>query len=98
MQLHPKPLNCNGMTCHGNDLLVEASTVGFERFERLYDDACDEGVVMRSPRTGNDTRWYHTDTVRDADQDVVEWVFKPCSESVAKIPSIAFLTLRIIND
>ncbi len=98
MQLHPTPLSCNGMTRHGNDLLVEASTIGFQRCERLYDDACDEGVVLVSPRTANLVRWFHTDTVRDADQDVVEWVFKPCSESVAKTPNVADLTLRIIND
>lgn len=98
MQLHPTPLNCNGMTRHGNDLMVEASDVGFMRCERLYDDACDEGVVLHSPRTGNEVRWYITETVKDRDNNVVEWKFKPCSESVAKLPNLCGLTLRIIND
>ncbi len=60
MQLHPATLGCNGMVRYGNDLMVEASSIGFRKCERLYDDACDEGVVLRSPRTGNEVRWYHT--------------------------------------
>ncbi len=98
MQLHPIPLNCNGMIRHGNDLLMEASSIGFQQCERLYDDAADEGIVLRSPRTGGETRWYHTETVKDRDDDVTEWVFKPCSESVSQVPGLAGLTLRILND
>jgi len=98
MQLHPIPLSCNGMTRHGNDLLVEASDIGFRRLERLYDDACDEGVVLLSPRTGNEVRWYLTQTVTDGEGDVLEWVFKPCPESVSKNADLRALTLRILND
>lgn len=98
MQLHPTPLSCNGMTRHGDDLMVEASDIGFRGCERLYDDACDEGVVLLSSKTGNTVRWYHTETVKDRDQDVVEWMFAPCSESVAKNGDLRGLRLRIIND
>jgi hypothetical protein len=98
MKLHPTPLEAHGMTRHGNDLLVEASTIGFRRFERLYDDACDEGVVLRSPRTGAEVRWYLTETVKDGEDDVLEWKLKPCSESVYTNPSVRDCTLRILND
>lgn len=98
MQLHPSPLEARDMTRHGNDLIVEASTIGFRKLEQLYDDACDVGVVLRSPRTGAVVRWYLTEEVKDGEGDVLEWKFKPCSESVYTNPSVRDCILRIAND
>lgn len=63
MQIQLNPLSCNGMTRNGNDLIVEASDIGYHGCQPLYDDACDVGVALLSPKTGNIVRRYHIDTI-----------------------------------
>ena len=73
------------------ELVTEASTLGLRpghQWERLYDDACDVGIVLRSHKTGVEIRWYLQDTERDAEGDVTCWKFRPCSESARKNPDI----------
>lgn len=102
-QLNPVPRTTFGMyrIPAKGQLVCEASDLGLRpghQWERLYDDACDVGIVLRSHKTGVETRWYLQDTERDAEGDVTCWKFRPCSESARKSPDIAAYTLVILND
>jgi len=44
---------------------------------RLYPDACDEGLDLVSHKTGAKITMYLDHIGRDAEGDVVAWVFKP---------------------
>ena len=55
----------------------EASTLQFHNVVRLFDDACDEGILIRSTRSGKVEAFYLAETKRDADGDVTVWKFQP---------------------
>ena len=43
---------------------------------RLFDDACDQGFVMRSSKTGKRLPFYYEGEVRDGGGELVGWRFK----------------------
>jgi hypothetical protein len=83
------------MLCEASDLMLRPGHV----WEQIYDDACDVGIALRNPRSGNVTRWYQCEgeTVLD-DGDVILWVFRPTSETIYRNPGLEGYVLHIIND
>lgn len=80
-------------------LVTEASDIGFRRFEQLYDDACDVGLALVNPRSGNVTRWYLLETITDPREgEVLGWMLKPTPETVRKQPELRNYQLNMIND
>ena len=103
MRLNPMPHSTEGMS-HSPALkllVVEASMMrlrpGFQ-FDRLYDDACDEGLALWSHKTGVVTTWYLEMTSTDLEHEVQYWLLKPTSESIYKVPALAGYALKIFND
>jgi hypothetical protein len=76
-------------------LVAEASDIGFHRMGQIYDDACDEGVAIRSHNSGRLVRFYHSGTDMNGD-DIAGWRFKPIPED-ARVCSVPVEVL-IIND
>lgn len=58
---------------------------------QLFDDACDLGFVLVSPRTGKEIPFYLSSTDQDCDGDVTGWNFKPVDSSIP-------FSVLIIND
>lgn len=56
-------------------LSEEASTCGFTRFYQLYDDAIDEGVWVKSHKTGKLEAFSFVGVKQCEDGDVTEWQF-----------------------
>jgi hypothetical protein len=80
-------------------LITEASDIGLRGFDRLYDDACDVGLELVNPRSGNVTRWYVVDTVVDRrENEVLGWMLKATPETVRKQPELKDYQLNIAND
>lgn len=102
MQLNITQYNSDSLSHNSKSaiLLGEASDMQFNGFEQLYDDACDVGIALINPRTGNVTRWYMEREIRsnNADNELQGWVLRPCSESIHKQPELAEYTFNIIND
>lgn len=80
-------------------LSAEASDFGPGRtglwwLGRLYADACDVGIVIRSEATGREERFVLDETVRDdrGDDEVVAWTFKPLD------PESRVRVVTILND
>lgn len=60
---------------------------------RLYDDACDEGIAIRSTKTGKVVRFYLHSTERNRDNDITCWNFFPEDATKTGIRSVV-----IFND
>ena len=101
MQLTPQVIRYQpGIIGHSKAkkiMVAEASDLGLRGFMRLYDDACDVGIALQNPRTGNITRWAMADTITQ-DGDILGWMCIPCTESVRRHPELAGYTLNIVND
>lgn len=80
-------------------LVCEASDIGLRGMERLYDDACDVGIALRNPRTGNVTRWFLKEEVRDPREgELLGWMMLPTTETIRKQPELAAYQWNIVND
>lgn len=67
-------------------------------FERIYDDACDEGFTMTSHTTGRTVVYALYEQHRNEDDDTLYWELKPTSESIRTVPSCKGTTVIIYND
>ena len=75
----------------------EISSLGNFSFGQIYPDACDEGFILVSHKTGAKITLY----VSKCDMDGIEilgWHLKPTPESVKKNPRISGIRMLIIND
>jgi hypothetical protein len=80
-------------------LIAEASDLGNFRLERLYDDACDLGLELCNPRTGNVTRWSLLTEVRDPrENELLGWMLVPTFETLNKQPELRGYQFNIVND
>lgn len=80
-------------------LVAEASDLGYHGPRRIYDDACDVGVAIRSHRTGRLVRFYLDSEDRDhTGEDVAGWRFRPIAEDARRVPGAARTSVLIIND
>lgn len=61
---------------------------------QLWDDACDQGFVLVSHRTGEEIPFYLDVTERDREGDIQCWNFK----SASKDPDMRYLTVSVFND
>lgn len=92
---------CSGHVNHNakeEKLLVDASELNLRRFDRLYDDACDVGLALVNPRTGNVTRWSLLEEKSDGEGEVLWWVLVATPESIRKQPELKGYKLLIYND
>lgn len=80
-------------------LVIEASGLnGFDRCRRVYPDAADVGIKLRSPRTGRDAVWVLKERHENNDHEITHWEFVPAPEAVYKTPALAGWTLIVYND
>jgi hypothetical protein len=78
--------------------ITDLPNKGSGLFGQVYDDACDQGFTMVSGRTGQQTRWYLGDTVRDLDGDLMSWTFYPDQRDVRKFPAMNGWKVVVFND
>lgn len=80
-------------------LVAEASTLGYHGPRRIYDDACDVGIAIRSHRTGRLVRFYlDSEDMDHSGEDVAGWRFRPIAEDVRRAPEASRTSVLIIND
>lgn len=80
-------------------LVADISDLGPDfRFERIYPDACDEGLTLVSATSGNEATFYLCGPTRDRDGDVKYWTLRPTNETCRKYPILAGSIIRLYND
>jgi hypothetical protein len=101
MQLDVTQYSSEGVShnSHRGLLIAEASDLGLRGMERLYDDACDVGLALRNPRSGNVTRWSLLEEIRDPrENELLGWMLVPTFETLAKQPELRGYQFNIVND
>jgi hypothetical protein len=80
------------LTCEASTL--QANHGQSKLFDRVYDDACDEGFTIR----GRVDVTFAVDHIeRDAENDIRYWQLIPIKEAIRQIPDIAGLTVKVWN-
>lgn len=70
------PIPLRTFTRSGGTLSADISDIDATCWmNRLYNDACDVGLAIRSETTGRVERFYHTNEERDREGDIVAWHF-----------------------
>ncbi len=80
------------LTAFESDLRSQPFNGTYPWLQRLYNDACDIGIAIRSHHTGAIERFCLHKEMVDREGDLQGWVFKPCPESKSD------LTVTIFND
>ena len=61
---------------------TEASDIQFVQPYRLFDDACDVGILLESANTGKIEPFYYDSCQKDRENDVLYWLFKSVNPSL----------------
>jgi len=78
-------------------IVAELSDLGGVTLEPLYDDACDVGIDLLNPNTGNISRWCLS-RYDSADGDLLAIILVPTMETVRKNPQLEGYELHLLND
>jgi hypothetical protein len=100
MRLNPAPQPSDRFTYNDATKLfiAEASDLQNQHLNRLYDDACDVGLVIESTKTGKLVRYYMSSVVKDGDGDVESWNYYPTTESLHEVPECVGTSVTVFND
>lgn len=69
---------------------------GINPLGQLYGDACDQGFVLVSEKTGSEVAFYLHHTEREADGDLRYWLFKAAAHRAFE-PATSELKVMIVN-
>lgn len=88
---------------HEQSLSVEISTLEANHNEgevlgQVYDDACDEGFIIVSKKTGRDAVFAINETVKDSEGDVRYWTMVPTRDTVRRLPQLKGWEVMVFND
>ena len=78
--------------------IAEASELGPNMFEQIYPDACDQGIVLVSEKTGVETKWVEDRQLWDWEGELGGWVLIPTAETLRKVPALRGYEVHILND
>lgn len=78
--------------------ISELSHGGVDPLGQLYNDACDQGFVMISDKTGSEVEFYLHDTQRDTEGDVIAWDFRPSANAIHYNFNLQNVKAIILND
>lgn len=82
LNLTPVPMSLFSFARERCELVAEASTIGLgivRDFERIYDDAADQGIAIRGKRETH--TFYVSTTDVDREGETVAWYLRPIDAS-----------------
>lgn len=84
-----------------NTFITEASDLTRGNFlHQIWPDSCDEGLVLISEKTGQESLWYkdHDEYSDDEDHELLATHLLPTDCSIRKHPRLKNTKMVIIND
>jgi hypothetical protein len=91
MILTSTPISSSRFSFSGNTFSAEASDFGRAfKLDRVYDDACDEGFSIVSAKTGNIAVFALYNHEKDAEGDLVKWIFKCVTPGLTHLKAVIF--------
>jgi hypothetical protein len=84
----------------GKVFIAKISNLELNEFQQIYDDACDEGLVLKSGKSGRLSRWCVTgdETTQDEDHELIAWHLTPAPETIREFPGLKGYKMVIFND
>jgi hypothetical protein len=76
---------------------LEANTDG-GIFAQVYDDACDEGFVIVSAKSGKEAVFAHEDSIVDGEGEILADVYIPTRDTVRRLPHLKGWKAVLLND
>jgi len=100
MQLSLKPVDKRTFTHNAANktLIAEMSDLRGTGLQRVFDDACDEGIAIFNGDTGSITVWAVHRTEESREQEILSWVLTPTPDTLRKCPQVAGYTVILFND
>jgi hypothetical protein len=98
MTLHSQIVGSEKFDFKGGVFVAEISDLGHFNFARLYDDACDAGLTLRSAKTGKLADFYVAKVNDDGDGELIGWTLKPTNEAISRNPGLKGVEMEIFND
>lgn len=68
------------------------------RFERIYPDACDQGVSVVSEKSGKVAKYAVERELTDGEGELQGWRLTPTRETLRALPQLSGKNLMIYND
>ena len=99
LQLYPHSSKRFTFTKSGT-FVSEASDLNNRHLERIYDDACDVGLMIVSSKTGWAVTYYMDKEHRrdDEDNEITHWTYLPTSKSLREVPACKGTSVTVFND
>ncbi len=96
--LKPAPVNMNQLTWLPDERRFVGEISSTNGFGRVYDDACDEGLTLVNPRTGNEVVFaVHSTQYRDG--EIIGWTLVSVMHYPARGPrTVPVMTIHLFND
>ena len=85
-------------TFTGGQMVADASDLGGPMYGQIYEDACDMGLDVHNPVSGNTARFLFSHAIEVEEDEVQGWVFYPSPKIVRVFPKLAGVKLVILND
>ena len=80
--------------------ITEASmlaSVGTKMFIQIYNDSCDEGLVLISAKTGQSSYWVVDNIENNTEGEIMCWSLIPTRDTLRKLPILANHVMKIFN-
>lgn len=77
---------------------LEANNPSRQVYSRVYDDACDEGFVIMSERTGKAAVFHQDGELLTGDGELEATYLRPTRDTLRKMPQLAGWKVTVIND
>lgn len=84
-------------TCWFTTKLSTLNSSGFNPLKRVWSNAVDRGFVMVSERTGREAIFTLIETVRDAEGNVVKYIFAPVFSTVHRNSGLSNCVANVYN-
>jgi len=68
------------------------------QFERIYPDACDEGITVLSDKTGKTAVFYVKGIQRNYEDGIQYWILEADQKSIKQNPTLKNVKIQIWND
>tara|TARA_Y100000310_G_scaffold339711_1_gene433248 strand:+ start:931 stop:1230 length:300 start_codon:yes stop_codon:yes gene_type:complete len=95
-QINPISMDRFTWISRENTLVTEISDLGPNAFSQIWDDACDVGLAIRSPKTGTVVVFSCVEDIRHPTTlDFFGWLLRPIPGSPLRVRD---LKVKIYND
>lgn len=96
--LRPASVGTDQFTWVPADKMFVAEASSLPRFERVWNDSCDEGLTIVSARTGEAVTFTVHHTEIDDEGDLLYWDLVPAANLAAIVRGAEHVRVRVYND